>query len=72
MGDILYYPEQGFPFKYYPFRNQQGFRSPLVMLRFDNPNPGILLMMTCKAYAKNILHNRVEEAGQISFEVMVD
>ena len=72
MGEILIYPEQGFPFKYFPFRNQQGFRSPLAFLRFDNPHPGILLMMTCKAYARNIIHDKISEVGQISFEVLVD
>jgi len=72
MGDILIYPAQGFPFKYFPFRNQQGYRSPLAFLRFDNPLPGILLMMTCKAYARNIIHDVVSEMGQVSFEMMVD
>jgi len=72
MGEIIIYPSQGFPFKYFPFRNQQGYRSPLAFLRFESPLPGILLMMTCKAYAKNIIHDHVAEYGQISFEVMVD
>ncbi|XP_005111041.1 sodium/potassium-transporting ATPase subunit beta-2 [Aplysia californica] len=72
MGQLFYFPEQGFPFKYFPFRNQQGYRSPLVFLRFENPHPGILLMITCKAYARNIIHDRVDRVGQVSFEVMVD
>ncbi|GFR67315.1 sodium/potassium-transporting ATPase subunit beta-like [Elysia marginata] len=72
MGQILIFPEGGFHFKYFPFRNQQGYRSPIAFLRFENPNPGILLMMTCKAFARNIIHNRVESLGQVSFEIMVD
>ncbi|XP_059177863.1 sodium/potassium-transporting ATPase subunit beta-2-like [Physella acuta] len=71
MGDLLYFPK-GFHFKYFPFRNQQGYRSPLLFLRMDNPRPGVLLMMTCRAFAKNIIHDRVEQVGQIRFEVLVD
>ncbi|RUS70521.1 hypothetical protein EGW08_021721 [Elysia chlorotica] len=72
MGDLIIYPKGGFHFKYFPFRNQQGYRSPIAFLRFDGPTPGILLMMTCRVYARNIIHNRVENMGQVSFELMVD
>ncbi|KAH9505239.1 Sodium/potassium-transporting ATPase subunit beta-2 [Bulinus truncatus] len=72
MGDLLYFPEKGFHFKYFPFRNQQGYRSPLVFVRFDNPRPGIILFMTCRAYARNIVHDRTEKMGQVSFELIVD
>ncbi|XP_059177861.1 sodium/potassium-transporting ATPase subunit beta-2-like [Physella acuta] len=72
MGDLSYFPQQGFHFKYFPFRNQQGYRSPLMFLRFENPQPGVLLMMTCRAFAKNIIHNHVEQVGQVHFEVIVD
>jgi sodium/potassium-transporting ATPase subunit beta len=73
MGDLKYFPDgQGFHFKYFPFRNQQGFRSPIMFLRFQNPHPGILLMMTCRAFAKNIIHDHVEQVGQVHFEVMID
>ncbi|CAL1541451.1 unnamed protein product [Lymnaea stagnalis] len=72
MGDLLYFPAQGFHFKHFPFLNQQGYRSPIMFLRMDNPRPGVLLMLTCRAFAKNIIHDRVEQVGQIHFEVLVD
>ena len=72
MGPLTYHPPDGFPFKYYPFLNQQGYRSPLMFVRFEEPVPGIMLMITCKAYAKNIYHNRVELAGMVHFELLVD
>ncbi|XP_076435470.1 sodium/potassium-transporting ATPase subunit beta-like [Babylonia areolata] len=71
-GDITYWPANGFHFKYFPFRNQQGYRSPLVFVRFENPHPGILLMMTCKAWAKNIAQDYNEMVGMVHFELMVD
>ncbi|XP_048745735.1 probable sodium/potassium-transporting ATPase subunit beta-3 [Ostrea edulis] len=72
IGPIEYYPQGGFHFKYFPFRNQQAYRSPLVMARFTQPASGVLIMVECKAYARNIRHNRLEKAGMVHFELMVD
>ncbi|CAC5425445.1 ATP1B [Mytilus coruscus] len=72
MGRIEYYPAGGFHFKYFPFRNQQGYRSPLVFVRFASPSLHILIMVECKAYARNIRQNSVERAGTVRFEVLVD
>ncbi|KAL5005399.1 hypothetical protein ScPMuIL_018855 [Solemya velum] len=72
MGALTYYPSMGFHYKYFPFRNQQGYRSPLVFVRFENPTPGVLLMVACKIHAKNIYHNYMEKAGMVHFELLVD
>jgi sodium/potassium-transporting ATPase subunit beta len=37
LGPIKYFPEQGFPGYYYPYRNQIGFRSPVVAMRILEP-----------------------------------
>ncbi|KAL8576915.1 hypothetical protein ACOMHN_004361 [Nucella lapillus] len=71
-GDITIWPHKGFHFKYFPFRNQQGYRSPLVFVRFENPLPGVLLMITCKAWARNIVQDSNEMVGMVHFELMVD
>ncbi|KAK3592212.1 hypothetical protein CHS0354_004440 [Potamilus streckersoni] len=72
IGPIAYYPPYGFHVKYFPFRNQQGYRSPLVFVRFDGPVTGVLIMVTCKIYARNIYHDSNEKSGQIHFEMIVD
>ncbi|KAJ4431256.1 hypothetical protein ANN_19853, partial [Periplaneta americana] len=36
LGEILYYPEQGFPGYFYPFHRQKGFLSPVVAVNFRN------------------------------------
>ncbi|KAL3847632.1 hypothetical protein ACJMK2_018633 [Sinanodonta woodiana] len=72
IGPLKYYPANGFHFKYFPYRNQQGYRSPLVFVRLDEPRTGVLIMISCKIYAKNIYHNVNEKAGMVHFEVMVD
>lgn len=72
MGPLAYYPPNGFAFKYFPYLNQQGYRSPLVFVQFENPANGILFMVTCKAWAKNIIHNSLQQIGQIHFEILID
>ncbi|KAH3812423.1 sodium/potassium-transporting ATPase subunit beta-like [Dreissena polymorpha] len=72
LGDIIYYPSNGFHYKYFPYRNQQGYRSPLVFVRFDNPMPAQLFMITCKVYAKNIEYDFMDKSGLVHFELMVD
>ncbi|KAK3575807.1 hypothetical protein CHS0354_000027 [Potamilus streckersoni] len=72
IGPLLYYPPNGFHIKYFPFRNQQGYRSPLVFVRFDEPKTGVIIMVTCKIYARNIYHDINEKAGQVHFELLVD
>jgi Sodium / potassium ATPase beta chain. len=37
LGKIAYFPEQGFPGYYYPFRNQIGFKSPVVAMYIEDP-----------------------------------
>ncbi|GAB1602077.1 sodium/potassium-transporting ATPase subunit beta-like [Argonauta hians] len=72
LGSIAYYPDEGFHFKYFPYLNQQGYRSPLVFVQFEQPKTGILMMIECKAWAKNILHNRLQKIGTVHFELLVD
>ncbi|KAH3824068.1 probable sodium/potassium-transporting ATPase subunit beta-3 [Dreissena polymorpha] len=72
VGDIFYHPSNGFHFKYFPYRNQEMYRSPLVFVRFDNPMPAQLFMITCKIYAKNIEYNVLNKSGFVHFELLVD
>ncbi|XP_060082678.1 probable sodium/potassium-transporting ATPase subunit beta-3 [Ylistrum balloti] len=72
IGPITYYPAGGFHYKYFPFRNQQGYRTPLVFVRFERPTPGVLIMVECRAYAANIQYDRLEKAGSVHFELLVD
>jgi sodium/potassium-transporting ATPase subunit beta len=72
IGAITYWPHNGFHFKYFPFRNQQGYRSPLVFVRFEEPHPGVLLLVTCKVWARNIVQDFNEQVGMVHFELLVD
>lgn len=71
IGPLDYYP-QGIEAKYFPFTNQPGYQSPFVMVHFKNPKPGVLISVECKAWAKNIVHDRMLSQGQVNFELLID
>jgi hypothetical protein len=72
LGSIYYFPSDGFKFRYFPNTGLDGWQSPLVFVRLDEPNPYIALRVTCSAYAKNIIHDDILHTGKVSFDVMVD
>ncbi|XP_033341725.1 sodium/potassium-transporting ATPase subunit beta-2 [Megalopta genalis] len=72
MGAIQYFPRRGFPGYYFPFKNTPGYLSPLVAVFFERPKYGVLINIECKAWAKNIVHDRFDRRGSVHFELMVD
>ncbi|KAL1513409.1 hypothetical protein ABEB36_002828 [Hypothenemus hampei] len=72
VGPIRYIPQKGFPSQYFPYVNQDGYLSPLVAVHFEKPKRGVLINIECKAWARNIIHNRAERRGSVHFELMID
>lgn len=72
LGRVEFYPEKGFPFNYYPYKNQLGYRSPLVFARFPELKKGILIQVWCKLWAANIKHHKNDKAGSAHFEILFD
>ncbi|XP_001604202.1 sodium/potassium-transporting ATPase subunit beta-2 isoform X1 [Nasonia vitripennis] len=72
VGPINVIPRQGFPGYYYPYENSEGYLSPLVAVHFERPRTGILINVECKAWAKNIIHNRNDKLGSVHFELLID
>uniref|UniRef100_A0A1L8DF34 Putative sodium/potassium-transporting atpase subunit beta-2 n=1 Tax=Nyssomyia neivai TaxID=330878 RepID=A0A1L8DF34_9DIPT len=72
VGPVKYYPRQGFPGYFYPYENSEGYLSPLVAVHFVRPVRGIIINIECKAWAKNIHHDRKERIGSVHFELMID
>lgn len=72
IGAIKYYPHRGFPGYFFPFKNTEGYLSPLVAVNFEEPKRGVLINIECKAWARNIHHDRVDRRGSVHFELMVD
>lgn len=72
LGPVSYIPRQGFPGFYFPYENSEGYLSPLVAVYIQRPKTGILINIECKAWARNIIHNRQERLGSVHFELMID
>lgn len=72
IGPVTYTPFRGFPGYFFPYRNQRGYLSPVVMVQLKNPTPAILMNLECTAWARNIHHNRMKRTGLIHFELLMD
>lgn len=81
-GEIVYYsltpdgkgkaPIGFLPFYYFPYKNQDGYRAPLVFAYFRNITTNVLVNVMCKAYAKNIERNNLYRIGSVHFEIIID
>ncbi|KAL1124041.1 hypothetical protein AAG570_001811 [Ranatra chinensis] len=72
IGEIKYIPRRGFPGYFFPYENSEGYLSPIVAVHFVRPRTGILLNIECKAWAKNIHHDRRDKLGVVHFELLID
>ncbi|XP_046402099.1 sodium/potassium-transporting ATPase subunit beta-2-like [Ischnura elegans] len=72
LGAMQYIPARGFPGYFFPFSNAQGNLSPLVALRLERPQRGILLNIECKLWARNLKNSAPEKQGVLHFELLVD
>lgn len=74
-NNVSYYSlsgEQGFLGNYFPFKSTKGYLQPLVAVQFSSVKPGVLINIECKAWAKNIHHDRQDRRGSVHFELMID
>ncbi|XP_021940079.1 sodium/potassium-transporting ATPase subunit beta-2-like isoform X2 [Zootermopsis nevadensis] len=71
LGPVRYFPEQGFPGYFYPFRNQIGFRSPIVAMRILEPKTDVVINLECRAWARNIEHDRKEQLGMLNYKIKI-
>ncbi|XP_068244551.1 sodium/potassium-transporting ATPase subunit beta-like isoform X2 [Palaemon carinicauda] len=72
IGPLKYSPWQGFPAYYFPFRNTPGYLPPIVAVQFDQPQSNVLINVECRAWAKNIKHDRQNRLGLVHFELLKD
>jgi len=72
LRDYTLSPSPGFDKFYYPYTNTKGYLAPLVAIELQNPMLNLVINIECKAWAKNIQHDRGFRFGLIDFEVIVD
>ncbi|KAJ8729740.1 hypothetical protein PYW08_001321 [Mythimna loreyi] len=71
----LEYPwGRGMPGRFYPFNNQEGYKSPLVAVRLSSPAHNLNIVIRCRAWAKNIIQNKSlkEPSGYTRFMLFVE
>jgi sodium/potassium-transporting ATPase subunit beta len=64
----------GFHRNFFPFLNQDGYRSPLLFVYFKKIETNVLINVECRAYAQNIDNNDSIEykRGSVHFELIVE
>lgn len=74
VGPINYYPHPGIPTFYFPYKNQIGYKSPIVFAHLEKPKKGVLIAIECKGWAENIKHDetKMERIGSVHFEILID
>ncbi|CAD6241145.1 GSCOCG00009168001-RA-CDS [Cotesia congregata] len=73
LGPIQYFPKiQGFPGYYYPYKNINGYLSPLVAVNFERPTRNKIINVECRAWAKNIIFHQRQKIGMVHFELRID
>jgi len=72
IGPLEYFPRNAFPAYFFPFLSQVGYRQPLVMVQFKNPEANVLIMVECVAKAPNIIYDKQLKLGSVRFELLVD
>jgi len=72
LGRVEFYPNEGFPFQYYPYRNALHYRAPLVFAKFPKVQPGVVIQVWCKLWERKIKHHKNDKGGSVHFELLVD
>ncbi|OXA52182.1 Sodium/potassium-transporting ATPase subunit beta-2 [Folsomia candida] len=74
LGTFAYFPSnrQGISGKYFPYHKQPGYQSPFIFVQLKNPMRDVLINVECKAWAKNIIHDRINRLGSVRFEILID
>ncbi|XP_065358384.1 sodium/potassium-transporting ATPase subunit beta-1 [Calliphora vicina] len=74
LGEVKFYPSQGFPAYYYPFINQPGYLSPLIAVQFEKLPMNQMVNIECRAWAKNIIYNGSirDRKGSVTFQILID
>ncbi|GLG92254.1 Sodium/potassium-transporting ATPase subunit beta-1 [Gryllus bimaculatus] len=74
IGELQYWPYQGFAAYYYPYMNTDNYVSPLVAVQLKRPVRNVLINIECRAWAHNIRYSKQknEREGSVHLEVMVD
>uniref|UniRef100_A0A1I7SLE1 Sodium/potassium-transporting ATPase subunit beta n=1 Tax=Bursaphelenchus xylophilus TaxID=6326 RepID=A0A1I7SLE1_BURXY len=68
-GPIEYVPPEGIDGRFYPYAVMDNYQQPITVVKFKKLPLNRLVMIECKAYAKNIERDRISGLGVVNFEL---
>ncbi|CAL8072153.1 unnamed protein product [Orchesella dallaii] len=72
LGPVNYWPRPGIPGYFFPYYKQLGYQSPFIFVQFLKPLTSVLINIECRAWAKNIIYDKIDRLGSVHFELMID
>jgi len=69
-GQIEYVPKEGIDGRFYPYAVMENYHQPIAMIKFKSLPPNRVVMIECRAYAKNIDVDPDNGLGVVNFELM--
>lgn len=74
IGPLQFFPHRGLPAYFYPYTNQLGYLSPLVVVNFARPAVKQSINLECRVWAKNIVYRGGlrDRQGSVSFILLID
>jgi len=72
LGSVTYFPKQGFPTYYFPYKNQKHYLNPLVAVKFNGILKDTLVNIRCNAWAKNIKQDAKKRIGSLKLSIIID
>lgn len=72
LGPVTYIPEAGIDGKYYPYAVMDNYHQPIAMVRFENLPHNKLVLVECRAFARNIKQDMTAKLGLVNFELLLE
>jgi len=71
LGSVHYIPTSGISRRFYPYAHIDNYHQPIAMIKFTNLPTNRVVMVECRAYAKNIEQDPENRIGMVNFELML-
>lgn len=72
IGNVTYLPKHGIDGKYFPYKVMNNYHQPIAMVKFENPSKNKVILVECRAYAYNIIHDSTDRLGLVHFELLIE
>jgi sodium/potassium-transporting ATPase subunit beta len=72
VGKVTYLPPHGIDGKYFPYKVMENYHQPIAMVKFNNAQRNKVILIECRAYAYNIIHDSADRLGLVHFELLIE